>query len=128
METDEAHEDALRRELMEELGIRADKLSEIFRHTHKYSDEFMVNLRFYRVHSFTGVLQTLRSSTWHGRRLTSSLASISSTETCRWWICCCLFRAENCSLKYFACRRVSLSTVSKRFDRIGAMGILAATF
>jgi 8-oxo-dGTP diphosphatase len=56
VEGDEAHENALRRELMEELGIRADKLIEIFRHTHKYSDEFSVNLRFYRVHSFTGVL------------------------------------------------------------------------
>jgi mutator protein MutT len=56
VETNEAHEDALRRELMEELGIKADKLREIFRHTHKYSDEFMVNLRFYRVHAFTGVL------------------------------------------------------------------------
>lgn len=56
VEKDEAHEDALRRELMEELGIRADKLTEIFRHRHKYSDEFAVNLRFYRVHSFTGVL------------------------------------------------------------------------
>jgi 8-oxo-dGTP diphosphatase len=57
VEPDEAHEDALRRELMEELGIRADELSEIFRHTHKYSDDFIVNLRFYRVHSFTGVLE-----------------------------------------------------------------------
>jgi mutator protein MutT len=57
VEPDEAHEDALRRELMEELGIRPDKLSEIFRHTHKYSDDFIVNLRFYRVHSFTGVLE-----------------------------------------------------------------------
>jgi 8-oxo-dGTP diphosphatase len=54
VEPDEAHEDALRRELMEELGIKAGKLSEIFRHTHKYSDQFMVNLRFYRVHTFTG--------------------------------------------------------------------------
>lgn len=56
VESHEVHEDALRRELMEELGIRANKLKEVFRHTHKYSDEFMVNLRFYRVHSFTGVL------------------------------------------------------------------------
>ena len=56
VESHEAHEDALRRELMEELGIRANKLREVFRHTHKYSDGFMVNLRFYRVHSFTGVL------------------------------------------------------------------------
>ena len=56
VEPDEAHEDALRRELMEELGIKAGKLIEIFRHTHKYSDEFIVNLRFYRVHDFTGAL------------------------------------------------------------------------
>src|ERR687898_2306246 len=56
VESHEGHEDALRRELMEELGIRANKLSEIFRHTHKYSDQFMVNLRFYRVQSFTGGL------------------------------------------------------------------------
>ena len=47
------------RELKEELGIGADKLSEIFRHRHKYSDDFTVNLRFYRVHSFTGVLTNL---------------------------------------------------------------------
>jgi mutator protein MutT len=56
VETNEAHEDALRRELMEELGIEANKLREICRHTHKYSDEFTVHLRFYRVHTFTGVL------------------------------------------------------------------------
>jgi mutator protein MutT len=56
VEPDEAHEDALRRELMEELGIKTGKLSEIFRHTHKYSDEFIVNLRFFRVHNFTGAL------------------------------------------------------------------------
>jgi mutator protein MutT len=68
VEGDEAHEDALRRELMEELGIRADKLSEIFRHTHKYSDEFMVKLRFYRVHSFTGVLtnRAFQDMAWAG--------------------------------------------------------------
>jgi 8-oxo-dGTP pyrophosphatase MutT (NUDIX family) len=53
---------------MEELGIRADKLSEIFRYTHKYSDEFMVNLRFYRVHSFTGVLtnRAFQDMAWAG--------------------------------------------------------------
>ena len=55
VEKEETHENALRRELNEELGIEADKLSEIFRHSHKYSDEFRVDLRFYRVHSFIGV-------------------------------------------------------------------------
>jgi mutator protein MutT len=66
VESNEEHEDALRRELMEELGIRADKLREVFRHTHKYSDEFIVNLRFYRVHSFNGVLtnRAFQQLTW----------------------------------------------------------------
>ena len=59
VEKEETGEDALRRELEEELGIQADKLSEIFRHRHKYSHNFAVNLRFYRVHSFTGVLTNL---------------------------------------------------------------------
>ena len=68
VESDEGHEDALCRELLEELGIRADKLSEIFRHTHKYSDAFVVNLRFYRVHSFTGVLRNraFQNLVWAG--------------------------------------------------------------
>jgi 8-oxo-dGTP diphosphatase len=59
VEKKETSEDALRRELKEELGIEADKLSELFRNRHKYSDEFAVNLRFYRVQSFTGVLTNL---------------------------------------------------------------------
>lgn len=59
VEKEETHENALRRELKEELGIEAGKLSEIFRNSHKYSDEFRVNLGFYRVHSFIGVLTNL---------------------------------------------------------------------
>ena len=59
VEKEETHEDALRRELKEELGVTADKLSEIFRHRHNYSDELTVHLRFYRVHSFNGVLTNL---------------------------------------------------------------------
>lgn len=68
VESNEGHEDALRRELMEELGITAEELTEIFRHTHKYSDAFMVNLRFYRVHSFTGVLtnRAFQNLAWVG--------------------------------------------------------------
>ncbi|HEX6438808.1 MAG TPA: (deoxy)nucleoside triphosphate pyrophosphohydrolase [Candidatus Binatia bacterium] len=68
VEPDEAHEDALRRELMEELGIKAGKLTEIFSHTHKYSDEFIVNLRFYRVHNFTGALtnRAFQDLAWTG--------------------------------------------------------------
>ena len=75
VESDEGHEDALCRELMEELGIRADKLSEIFRHTHKYSDQFMVNLRFYRVHSYHGVLRNraFQDLAWSGMDMLSTI-------------------------------------------------------
>jgi 8-oxo-dGTP diphosphatase len=59
MEKEETSEDALRRELKEELGIVAQDLSEIFCHRHKYSDDLAVNLRFYRVHRFTGVITNL---------------------------------------------------------------------
>jgi 8-oxo-dGTP diphosphatase len=59
VEKEETHENALRRELKEELGIEADKLSEVFRNSHQYSNEFRIDLRFYRVHSFMGVLTNL---------------------------------------------------------------------
>jgi 8-oxo-dGTP diphosphatase len=75
VEEDEAHEDALRRELLEELDIRVDKLTEIFRHTHKYSDQFMVNLRFYRVHSYHGVLRNraFQDLAWAGMDMLSTI-------------------------------------------------------
>jgi 8-oxo-dGTP diphosphatase len=75
VEKDEAHEDALRRELLEELDISVDKLTEIFRHTHKYSDQFMVNLRFYRVHSYHGVLRNraFQDLAWAGMDMLSTI-------------------------------------------------------
>ena len=68
VERDERHEDALRRELMEELAVEAGELSEIYRHTHKYSDDLIVNLRFYRVHNFTGALsnRAFHNLAWAG--------------------------------------------------------------
>src|SRR5687767_6615083 len=68
VESDEGHEAALCRALVEELGIRADKLREICRHAHKHSHAFVVNLRFYRVHSFTGVLRNraFQNLAWGG--------------------------------------------------------------
>jgi 8-oxo-dGTP diphosphatase len=59
VEKEETGEDALRRELKEELAIDANKFTEIFRHTHTYSETLAVNLRFYRVDGFTGVLTNL---------------------------------------------------------------------
>jgi 8-oxo-dGTP diphosphatase len=59
VEKKETHEDALHRELKEELDITAGKLNEVFRHVHNYSDEFTVKLRFFRVYSFSGVLTNL---------------------------------------------------------------------
>ena len=59
VEKAETAEDALRRELKEELDIEADKFSELFRYKHKYSDKLAVNLRFYQVDSFTGVLTNI---------------------------------------------------------------------
>lgn len=75
VEKDEAHENALRRELLEELDIRVDKLTEILRHTHKYSDQFMVNLRFYRVHSYHGVLRNcaFQDLAWAGMDMLSTI-------------------------------------------------------
>jgi 8-oxo-dGTP diphosphatase len=55
VEKAETGEDALRRELKEELGIEADKFSELFLSRHTYADELAVTLRFYRVDSFAGV-------------------------------------------------------------------------
>ena len=59
VERGEQHENALRRELHEELGIRVEQITEIYCHEHKYSLDFAVNLRFYRVHSYTGQLMNL---------------------------------------------------------------------
>ncbi len=54
LEAGEAHETALRRELKEELGIEAGRLTEIFRHEHTYPGVATVNLRFFRVEDYSG--------------------------------------------------------------------------
>jgi len=47
---------ALHRELKEELGIEFETATEIFRHSHVYGDHLKVNLIFFRVDQFTGVV------------------------------------------------------------------------
>ena len=54
LEHGEGYEDALRRELKEELDIEAGGLSLIFQHQHLYSNIARVNLRFFRVEHYSG--------------------------------------------------------------------------
>ncbi len=50
----ETPEMALVRELGEELGIDCEWVKEVFTHTHRYDDFFVVKLRFFRVPSYRG--------------------------------------------------------------------------
>lgn len=59
LEQGEGHKGALRRELKEELGIEAGRLSELFRHEHLYPKIARVNLRFFRVEDYSGELKNL---------------------------------------------------------------------
>jgi 8-oxo-dGTP diphosphatase len=59
VEPGEGHEDALRRELKEELGIKACRLSEMFRHEHLYPPMARVKLRFFRVEDYSGEVRNL---------------------------------------------------------------------
>ena len=54
VEIGERHEDALRRELKEELGIQIHHPVEIFNHRHVYAGAPEVSLRFFRVTRFQG--------------------------------------------------------------------------
>ena len=59
VEIGESHEAALVRELKEELGIEARDVKEIFRHQQAYSGAATVNLRFYKVGAFSGMVRNL---------------------------------------------------------------------
>jgi 8-oxo-dGTP diphosphatase len=59
LEQGEGHKGALRRELKEELGIEAGRLSELFRHEHLYPKIARINLRFFRVEDYSGELKNL---------------------------------------------------------------------
>ncbi len=59
VEEGESHEEALIRELKEELGIDAYDLREIFRHQQAYPGAATVNLRFYKVGAFSGAVRNL---------------------------------------------------------------------
>jgi len=69
IEFGEQPRDALRRELDEELGIHADVGDEVKRITHTYEDGGTVELRFYVVRSFEGVLENriFRDVQWVNR-------------------------------------------------------------
>jgi 8-oxo-dGTP diphosphatase len=57
VELGESHEEALLRELKEELCIDAHDLKEIFRHRQPYPGAATVNLRFYKVGAFSGSIR-----------------------------------------------------------------------
>ena len=59
LEQGEEYECALRRELKEELGIEAGRLSEILRYEHLYPNVARVNLRFFRVEDYSGKVKNL---------------------------------------------------------------------
>ena len=59
VEQAEGYEDALRRELREELDIEAGGLCQVFQHEHLYPKIASVNLRFFRVEDYSGELKNL---------------------------------------------------------------------
>ena len=56
IEPGETDADSLRRELREELGIEAEIGPEVYRTRHEYPGQYTVELVFYRVSAFQGVL------------------------------------------------------------------------
>lgn len=66
VERGETHEDALRRELREELEIEINRISEVFRHRHEYAEDLTVDLSFYKVHEYQGEIKnmTFRQIRW----------------------------------------------------------------
>lgn len=59
VEPGEEPENALRRELKEELGIETGLIKEISRHEHCYPETVKVNLRFFRVADYSGQVKNL---------------------------------------------------------------------
>lgn len=57
VERGESYLDALRRELREELDIEVGDATEIFRHQHVYPGFARVDLRFFRVKEYRGVVR-----------------------------------------------------------------------
>ena len=59
VEEGEGHEDALRRELREELGIEVDSTSKIYKHKHTYPGISEVNLTFFQIQKYRGKIRNL---------------------------------------------------------------------
>ncbi|HEY1372377.1 MAG TPA: (deoxy)nucleoside triphosphate pyrophosphohydrolase [Candidatus Binatia bacterium] len=57
VEAGEALQAALFRELKEELDIEVSAAKEIFRHVHRYGDDSAVDLIFFRVDGYAGVMR-----------------------------------------------------------------------
>jgi 8-oxo-dGTP diphosphatase len=52
VEAGETHEQALRRELKEELNIEIRGMTQVWRYEHKYSEDLIVNLIFFRIDGY----------------------------------------------------------------------------
>jgi 8-oxo-dGTP diphosphatase len=59
VEKGERHEDALRRELREELQIEIDSATKIYQYKHSYPGVSEVNLTFFRVQRYRGEIKNL---------------------------------------------------------------------
>ena len=59
VEEGEGHEDALRRELCEELGIKVDSMNKIYNQKHTYPGISEVNLTFFQIQKYRGKIRNL---------------------------------------------------------------------
>lgn len=57
VENGETENDALRRELEEELGIQAQAIKRVYQYQHAYPDGLKVSLKFFNVSSYRGKLE-----------------------------------------------------------------------
>ena len=81
IEPGETAEDALRRELDEELGIAATIGKSVVRIRHKYRNGGTIDLQFFTVRDFTGSIETGSSTTCAGHHSSGSRSSTSWPPT-----------------------------------------------
>ncbi|MFZ3265079.1 MAG: (deoxy)nucleoside triphosphate pyrophosphohydrolase [Terriglobales bacterium] len=83
IEEGEQPRDALRRELEEELGIKATIGNEVVRIHHEYPSGGSVELRFFEVHEYQGEIENriFREIRWVGRKALLELDFLEADRT-----------------------------------------------